>query len=155
MTWQHITWQVQEIITEGSGANVKATGVKLADGRVFRGKTVISNATRWDTFEKMLGGEDKLPPSEQAFRKRYKKSPSFLSVHMGVKADVIPQGMALWWLSSNARLLADIGIWVCLLSYRHVFILCSSTIQIERSKAWHAMRVLMNGSWSDHKHCSI
>ena len=27
-----------------------------------RGKTVVSNATRWDTFEKMLG-EDKLPQS--------------------------------------------------------------------------------------------
>ena len=25
-------------------------------------------------------------------RKRYKKSPSFLSIHMGVRADVLPQG---------------------------------------------------------------
>ena len=84
--------QVQEILTEGEGENVKAKGVRLADGRVFRGKTVVSNATRWDTFEKLLGGEEKLPPSEQAFRKRYKKSPSFVSVHMGVKAEVIPKG---------------------------------------------------------------
>lgn len=83
---------MQEIITEGAGADVKAVGVKLADGRIFRGKTVVSNATRWDTFEKLLGGEEKLPPSEQAFRKRYKKSPSFVSVHMGVKAEAIPEG---------------------------------------------------------------
>lgn len=78
-------------MTEGEGSHSKAYGVKLADGRVFKGKAIISNATRWDTFEKLIG-DDKLPPSEQAFRKRYKKSPSFLSVHMGVKADVIPPG---------------------------------------------------------------
>jgi len=66
--------------------------VRLADGRVFRGRTVVSNATRWDTFEKLMGGEERLPPSEKAFRKRYKKSPSFLSIHMGVRADVLPAG---------------------------------------------------------------
>ena len=32
-----------------------------------------------------------LPQSEQLFRKRYKKSPSFISIHMGVKAGVLPQ----------------------------------------------------------------
>ena len=67
-------------------------GARLADGRVFRGKTVVSNATRWDTFEKLMGGEGRLPPSEQGFRERYKKSPSFLSIHMGVKASVLPEG---------------------------------------------------------------
>ncbi|KAL6519311.1 hypothetical protein OROGR_018631 [Orobanche gracilis] len=34
------------IITE----NGKAVGVKLSDGRQFYAKTIISNATRWDTF---------------------------------------------------------------------------------------------------------
>lgn len=33
----------------------------------FRGKTVISNATRWDTFENMIG-DDRLPESEKLFR---------------------------------------------------------------------------------------
>ena len=33
----------------------------------FRAKTVISNATRWDTFEKMIEG-DHLPVGEQLFR---------------------------------------------------------------------------------------
>ena len=32
-----------------------------------------------------------MPRSEQKFRERYKKSPSFLSIHMGVKADALPQ----------------------------------------------------------------
>eukprot|EP00879_Flechtneria_rotunda_P031484 GHRR01034401.1.p1 GENE.GHRR01034401.1~~GHRR01034401.1.p1 ORF type:complete len:291 (+),score=89.08 GHRR01034401.1:305-1177(+) len=94
---------VKEIITEpvastsgrsssngdSSSSNVRATGVRLADGRVFRGKVVVSNATRWDTFEGLIG-EDKMPHSERLFRKRYKKSPSFLSIHMGIKADVFP-----------------------------------------------------------------
>ena len=50
----------------------------------------MSNATRWDTFESMMGAEA-LPPSEVAFRKRYQKSPSFLSIHMGVKAELLPE----------------------------------------------------------------
>ena len=87
---------VKEIVLEeegGEGRNEKrAVGVRLADGRVYRGKVVISNATRWDTFEGMLGGEENLPESEKLFRKRYKKSPSFLSIHMGVDASVLPPG---------------------------------------------------------------
>ncbi|GFH08171.1 putative chloroplast carotenoid isomerase [Haematococcus lacustris] len=51
------------------------------------GKTVVSNATRWDTFDKLLG-EDKVPESEKLFKQRYKKAPSFFSMHMGVKAEV-------------------------------------------------------------------
>ncbi|GAX80223.1 hypothetical protein CEUSTIGMA_g7661.t1 [Chlamydomonas eustigma] len=72
-------------------AGQRAYGVKLADGRVFRGKTIISNATRWDTFENMIG-DDHLPQGEKLFRKRYKKAPSFFSMHIGVKADVLPPG---------------------------------------------------------------
>ena len=83
--------QVQRILTEGEGQAQKAVGVRLADGRVFRGKAVVSNATRWDTFEKLMQ-EEQLPPSEKAFRDRYKKSPSFLSIHMGVKAAALPSG---------------------------------------------------------------
>lgn len=64
---------VKEIITEGadgadsSSSDLRATGVRLADGRVFRGKVVISNATRWDTFEGLVG-EQKMPESEKLFR---------------------------------------------------------------------------------------
>ena len=58
--------------------------------RRSRGKTIVSNATRWDTFESMMGGQP-LPASEAAFRTRYQKSPSFLSIHMGVKAELLPE----------------------------------------------------------------
>ncbi|DBA72385.1 TPA: hypothetical protein ACH3X2_010424 [Trebouxia sp. C0005] len=82
---------VRKILTEGEGDKLKAVGVQLADGSVFHGQTVISNATRWDTFEYLME-QQALPKSEQLFRERYKKSPSFISIHMGVKADVLPQG---------------------------------------------------------------
>lgn len=69
--------------------NGKAVGVKLSDGRKFYAKTVVSNATRWDTFGKLLKAEN-LPKEEENFQKAYVKAPSFLSIHMGVKADVLP-----------------------------------------------------------------
>ncbi|GKB69665.1 carotenoid isomerase [Tanacetum coccineum] len=69
--------------------NGKAVGVKLSDGREFFAKTIISNATRWDTFGKLLKKQD-LPKEEENFQKVYVKAPSFLSIHMGVKAEVLP-----------------------------------------------------------------
>ncbi|XP_047311355.1 prolycopene isomerase, chloroplastic [Impatiens glandulifera] len=67
----------------------KAIGVRLSDGREFFAKTVISNATRWDTFGKLLKKED-VPKEEENFKRVYVKAPSFLSIHLGVKADVLP-----------------------------------------------------------------
>ncbi|KAL2327320.1 hypothetical protein Fmac_020747 [Flemingia macrophylla] len=67
----------------------KAIGVRLSDGREFYAKTIISNATRWDTFGKLLKGVP-LPKEEENFQKVYVKAPSFLSIHMGVKAEVLP-----------------------------------------------------------------
>ncbi|KAL6654830.1 hypothetical protein ACP70R_008295 [Stipagrostis hirtigluma subsp. patula] len=71
--------------------NGKAVGVRLSNGKEFFAKTVISNATRWDTFGKLLKDEE-LPAEEKNFQKNYVKAPSFLSIHMGVKASVLPAG---------------------------------------------------------------
>ncbi|KAF8694608.1 hypothetical protein HU200_038137 [Digitaria exilis] len=71
--------------------NGKAVGVRLSNGKEFFAKTVISNATRWDTFGKLLKDKD-LPEEEKNFQKNYVKAPSFLSIHMGVKASVLPAG---------------------------------------------------------------
>ena len=59
--------QVKDILVKGKGEQQQAVGVRLADGRVFRGKAVVSNATRWDTFEKLLAHEE-MPKSERLFR---------------------------------------------------------------------------------------
>ncbi len=83
--------KVKKIIFEGKSA----VGVLLENDEKIYSKTVVSNATRWDTF----GGEginDPLveskiiPPSEEKWRERYVPSPSFLSLHLGVNADIIP-----------------------------------------------------------------
>ncbi len=71
--------------------NGRAVGVKLANGQEYRAKRIVSNATRWDTFEKLLP-KDRMPKKEQKWQQRYEKSPSFLSLHLGVKADVLPPG---------------------------------------------------------------
>jgi len=66
--------QVREIVTEGEGAAARAVGVRLADGRVFRGRTVVSNATRWDTFDGLLPPE-RLPEPERLFRRGRRPRP--------------------------------------------------------------------------------
>jgi prolycopene isomerase len=79
--------RVTKILTEKG----RASGVQLADGTVYRAKRIISNATRWDTFEKLLPSEQ-MPTTEKKWRQRYQKSPSFLSLHLGVEAQVLPAG---------------------------------------------------------------
>jgi prolycopene isomerase len=79
--------RVKQILLE----NEKAVGVELVNGKVYRSKRVVSNATRWDTFGKLIPPE-KMPRSEYKWRKRYQKSPSFLSLHLGLAADVLPPG---------------------------------------------------------------
>jgi prolycopene isomerase len=92
----------------------RAVGVRLADGQELRARRVVSNATRWDTFGdpdgdgQQPGGAGELPASavpsqtlvdgadtpaaERTWRRRYRPSPSFLSLHLGVRADLIPEG---------------------------------------------------------------
>ncbi len=78
--------------------NGRAVGVRLADGEELRARRVVSNATRWDTFggegspAATLVDEAHTPATERTWRKRYKPSPSFLSLHLGVRAAAIPPG---------------------------------------------------------------
>ena len=90
---------VVEIMTErapegdgsAGGEGARAVGVRLADGREIRARAVISNATRWDTFGRLVKPAD-TPQSERDFLTRYKKAPSFLTIHMGIDADALPEG---------------------------------------------------------------
>lgn len=79
--------RVTKILTE----NGRAVGVQLASGKVYRAKRVVSNSTRWDTFEKLLPAKE-MPNAERKWQQRYQKSPSFLNLHLGVKAEVLPSG---------------------------------------------------------------
>ena len=80
--------RVTQIIKEKG----KAVGVKLANNAEFRAKRIVSNATRWNTFEKLLPPVE-IPANEKRWQLRYKKSPSFFSLHMGVKAELLSPGI--------------------------------------------------------------
>jgi len=69
--------------------NGSAVGVRLADGEEIGARRVVSNATRWDTFGSLVD-ESHTPAAEHTWRRRYKPSSSFLSLHLGVKAEAIP-----------------------------------------------------------------
>ena len=79
--------RVTKIIQE----NNQAIGVELANGEKIYGRRIVSNATRWDTFG-ALTGDQPLPGKEKRWRKNYRQSPSFLSLHLGVEADLLPVG---------------------------------------------------------------
>lgn len=68
-------------------------GVELSNGEIYYGKRIVSNATRWDTFDQLLR-DIPLPKKEQTWRERYQQSPSFLSLHLGVEKSVIPADTA-------------------------------------------------------------
>jgi prolycopene isomerase len=83
----------------------EAVGVQLASGDKIHARRVVSNATRWDTFTTPEEGADvqrprsaalvdaaHTPRSESTWRRRYKPSPSFLSLHLGIDAQVVPEG---------------------------------------------------------------
>ena len=68
----------------------KAVGVQLANGEQIRSRKVVSNATRWDTFGNLIDTVH-IPKAENTWRKRYKPSPSFLSLHLGIDAALVPK----------------------------------------------------------------
>jgi prolycopene isomerase len=69
----------------------QAVGVQLANGQQIRARRVVSNATRWDTFGSLIDA-DHTPAAELTWRRRYKPSPSFLSLHLGIDAAIVPSG---------------------------------------------------------------
>jgi len=74
---------VEEILLE----NGAAQGVRLSDGQVFTAKAVISNATVWDTFNRLVKS-----PRFQVSEKRFLRAPSWFQLYLGVDASVIPDG---------------------------------------------------------------
>lgn len=64
--------RVTKILLEGS----RAVGVKLATGKEYRARRIVSNATRWDTFEKLLPAEA-MPASEKRWQNDIKNLPVF------------------------------------------------------------------------------
>jgi len=86
--------RVSQVLLE----NGQAVGVQLASGETIRARRVVSNATRWDTFAgegspatTLVDGAH-TPAAETTWRRRYRPSPSFLSLHLGIDAALVPPG---------------------------------------------------------------
>jgi len=79
----HIRYQseVTSILVE----NGEAHGVRLADGSEYSARAVISNATVWDTFNRLV--------TDSRYRvdeNRFLRAPSWFQLYLGVDASVIP-----------------------------------------------------------------
>lgn len=73
---------VAQILVESG----KTSGIRLQNGEIIRAPIVISNATIWDTYTKLLRPED-LP---EIYRKNSLLMPavdSFMHLHLGIKAE--------------------------------------------------------------------
>ncbi|MBE9177614.1 FAD-dependent oxidoreductase [Oculatella sp. LEGE 06141] len=77
---------VDKVVVE----NGKATGVMLRNAERLTAPVVISNATIWDTYTRLLSPQD-LPA---AYRQAALKTPaidSFMHLHLGIRADGLEQ----------------------------------------------------------------
>jgi prolycopene isomerase len=122
--------------------DAKAVGVQLSNGRQLRAKKIISNATRWDTFENLLN-PSQMPEEERMFQRHYKKSPSFFSIHMGVKADVLPVGTDChhFVLESNWSKLQD--------SYEVIFLSIPTLLDSSLAPPGHHILHIFTTAWID------
>ncbi len=74
--------EVTSIIVE----NGEARGVRLADGTEHYAKAVITNATVWDTFNRLIT-DSRYKVDESTFL----RAPSWFQLYLGVDASVIPK----------------------------------------------------------------
>ncbi|PSN17880.1 carotene isomerase [filamentous cyanobacterium CCP5] len=76
--------RVTQVLTQSG----QACGLQLASGETIQARRIVSNATRWDTFDRLF--RQPLPASEIRWRQRYQPSPSFISLHLGIRAEALP-----------------------------------------------------------------
>jgi phytoene dehydrogenase-like protein len=77
---------VEQILVEAD----TVAGVRLQNGKIFKAPIVISNATIWDTYTKLLPKED-LPQSYRQSSLKTRAVDSFMHLHLGIKAEGLEQ----------------------------------------------------------------
>lgn len=77
---------VEQILVESG----RVAGVRLRRGEVIKAPVVISNATIWDTYTKLLQPED-LPASYRSAALATPAVDSFMHLHLGIRADGLEQ----------------------------------------------------------------
>ncbi|ABL64922.1 FAD-dependent oxidoreductase [Chlorobium phaeobacteroides] len=75
--------EVVEILVEGGSAH----GVKLANGECCYADVVVSNATVWDTFNRLVPD-----PRYHVAEEKFQRAPSWFQLYLGVDGSVIPEG---------------------------------------------------------------
>jgi carotene isomerase len=73
---------VEQILLESG----KVAGVRLQNGEIIKAPVIVSNATIWDTYNKLLRPED-LPAT---YRQKSLETPavdSFMHLHLGIRAE--------------------------------------------------------------------
>ncbi|NTW51828.1 MAG: FAD-dependent oxidoreductase [Chlorobiaceae bacterium] len=75
--------EVEQVIMEEGAAK----GVRLRGGEEVRARAVVSNATVWDTFNRIVDDPRLKVPDE-----RFVKAPSWFQIYLGVDGSVIPEG---------------------------------------------------------------
>jgi len=73
--------EVKSVIVE----NGAAVGVRLADGSEVRARAVVSNATVWDTFNRLVDDSRLRVPDD-----RFIKAPSWFQIWLGVDGSIVP-----------------------------------------------------------------
>lgn len=73
---------VEQILVESG----RAVGVRLLNGEILKASVVVSNATLWDTYTKLLRLQD-LPVSERQVSLNTPAVDSFMHLHLGIRAD--------------------------------------------------------------------
>jgi len=66
-----------------------AVGVRASDGKVYRGRVVVSNANAYDTFHRMMPGEAEFLKDFIGRVDRYKVSFSLFQVFLGLKKNLV------------------------------------------------------------------
>ncbi|NTU58892.1 MAG: FAD-dependent oxidoreductase [Chlorobiaceae bacterium] len=75
--------EVEQVVIE----NGVAVGVRLKGGEELRARAVVSNATVWDTFNRLVADSRLKVPED-----RFIKAPSWFQIYLGVDGSVIPEG---------------------------------------------------------------
>ncbi|NTW63446.1 MAG: amine oxidase, partial [Chlorobiaceae bacterium] len=75
--------EVTEILVEGG----TACGVKLANGESCYADVIVSNATVWDTFNRLVPD-----PRYRVAEEKFLRAPSWFQLYLGVDGSVIPEG---------------------------------------------------------------
>jgi phytoene dehydrogenase-like protein len=79
---------VEQIVVE----NDRAVGVRLRNGQTLRGRSIISNASVWDTLKLLPDGA--MPKQFVETRQATPECDSFMHLHLGIDATGLPDDLA-------------------------------------------------------------